>query len=140
MRPFVDALFAAERPPLPPPSRSRAQSGIDKRQVSHALPGGCHKGQLTTLGQLQARALGTWIRTRYVSQARLLPPAWVVGDVAVRTTNLSRTLATAAGVLSGLYPDLAHASSVPVEATTVSDEVEWLYPNAAACPRLKVSA
>lgn len=38
------------------------------------LPGGCHKGQLTLLGQEQARALGSWLRHRYATHLQLLEP------------------------------------------------------------------
>ncbi len=43
-------------------------------QVSHVYPGGCHMGQLTRQGQLQARDLGEWLRERYVNRYQLLPP------------------------------------------------------------------
>ncbi|KAG2424099.1 hypothetical protein HXX76_014774 [Chlamydomonas incerta] len=101
----------------------------DKRQRSVQFPGGCRKGELTRVGQAQARDLGAWLRQRYVlggagaggeesgeelggaggGGARgqgFLPPQHQEGLVAARTTNISRTIATLRGVLTGLYPDL----------------------------------
>ena len=42
------------------------------------LPGGCHKGELTKLGQQQAREVGEWLRQRYVDQLGFLPAQYEV--------------------------------------------------------------
>ena len=41
-------------------------------QVNTKLPGGCHKGELTLVGQRQAHALGVWLRQRYLDCFGLL--------------------------------------------------------------------
>jgi hypothetical protein len=41
--------------------------------VAAKLPGGCHKGQLTRVGQQQALGLGKWLRARYVEQLGFVP-------------------------------------------------------------------
>ena len=43
------------------------------------LPGGCHKGELTKLGQQQARDVGEWLRQRYVQDLSFLPAQYEVG-------------------------------------------------------------
>jgi hypothetical protein len=58
--------LALGRPPLPP-------------QVAIKLPGGCHKGQLTLVGQQQALDLGRWLRSRYVDQLGFMPGQHEVG-------------------------------------------------------------
>ena len=107
----------------------RPHHGLSLKQEASVFPGGCHKGQLTTLGQRQARRLGEWLRGRYATGAEgsLLPPEWQDGLVAVRSTNLSRTVATAAGVLTGLYP--GGTGSTPVPVATIPDREEYIYPN-----------
>ena len=136
------------------------QSAADARQRAGALRGGCHLGQLSDLGCAQAVALGVQLRERYVPA--LLPPDSLpaLPHVAVRSSNLQRTVATAAGVLTGLFPD-AVGKGVPAEVRVAPDgvfpwapasmphagtdsphlagisEVEWLFPNTDACPRLK---
>ena len=47
-------------------------------QVNTKLPGGCHKGELTLLGQGQAQELGGWLRHRYVDDLGLLSPGTTV--------------------------------------------------------------
>jgi hypothetical protein len=47
-------------------------------QAATVFPGGCTKGELTLLGQRQARDLGAWLRDRYVNQAQFLPPNFEV--------------------------------------------------------------
>lgn len=47
------------------------------------LPGGCHKGELTKLGQEQARDVGDWLRQRYVQDLSFLPAQYEVGCIAV---------------------------------------------------------
>jgi hypothetical protein len=48
-------------------------------QVAARLPGGCHKGELTLVGQQQALELGQWLRARYVEGLGFMPPAYQVG-------------------------------------------------------------
>lgn len=42
------------------------------------LPGGCHKGELTKVGQQQAREVGEWLRQRYVDDLGFLPAQYEV--------------------------------------------------------------
>lgn len=41
-------------------------------QMTTKLPGGCHKGELTLLGQRQALSFGQWLRRRYCDNFGLL--------------------------------------------------------------------
>ncbi len=43
-------------------------------QAHVVYDGGCRKGELTRLGQQQARDLGAWLRGRYTSYYGFLPP------------------------------------------------------------------
>ena len=114
--------------------------------------GGCHKGQLTLVGQLQSRDFGGWLRRRYVGlgaaeaepgsrgggdppasscgvgsgsspTAGFLPPQLLPGCLAAQTTNYQRTVATLRGLLTGLYPGTTEA----VEVTTHPEIEEFLY-------------
>lgn len=65
------------------------------RQVNETFEGGCHKGQLTLIGQQQALDLGRWLRWRYAMVHRLLPvDGFEATTVMARTTNYQRTIAT----------------------------------------------
>ncbi|GFR44810.1 hypothetical protein Agub_g6146 [Astrephomene gubernaculifera] len=83
------------------------ESRHDLRLRSAVLPGGCRKGELTRLGQQQALQLGVWLREQYVLRRGFMPATHQPGLLEARSTNVSRTLATLRGVLTGLYPDLA---------------------------------
>jgi len=114
------------------------QSAADARQRAGALPGGCHLGQLSDLGVQQAIDLGTTLRARYIPA--LLPPSASPRPplLAVRSSNLQRTVATASGVLTGMFPHAVGSSATrPAEIRVAHDDVEWLFPNTDACPRLK---
>ena len=71
------------------------------------LEGGGKSGALTREGFQQARGLGAELRARYIDGAAgpLLPARWEAAEplVVVRSTRMERTVATAAGVLSGLF-------------------------------------
>jgi len=109
----------------------RPVSQSDERQTKVVFEGGCKKGQLTSVGQLQALQLGDWLRERYVSNG-FLPPSYNASALEVRSTNISRTLDTVTGVLTGLYPD----AEDPIMIETCDDRREWLYPNHRNCKRL----
>ncbi len=108
------------------------------------------------MGQRQARELGTALRARYA--AALLPPgcthaAEAGPALAVRSSNVQRTVATAAGVLTGLFPPAAAAAAAaaaaqhaaapsvhhtpPAPIRVAEDAVEWIFPNFEACARLR---
>lgn len=61
------------------------QGGADVRltllcllQRNIKLPGGCHKGELTKLGQNQAHEVGDWLRNRYIHELGFLPTQYKV--------------------------------------------------------------
>lgn len=104
----------------------------NEQQIATKFDGGCHKGELTRLGQIQARELGDWLRRRYISRLRFMPTEYDPRILYCRTTNYSRTISTLQGVLTGLYPELKEP--VPVLTTEEMDEI--LFGNAEACERL----
>jgi hypothetical protein len=106
----------------------------DQKQMSTVLPGGCSKGELTKVGQLQALELGYWLRQQYIDSLGYLPASYSPGVLAARTTNFSRTRATLAGVLTGLYPGVAD----PIPVITSGDLDEILFADTKRCPHLKV--
>ena len=57
------------------------QVGFALMQRNIKLPGGCHKGELTKLGQQQARDVGEWLRQRYVQDLSFLPAQYEVGCI-----------------------------------------------------------
>ena len=64
-------------------------------QIAERYAGGCHKGQLTLIGQQQALDFGRWLRWRYAMLHPLLPlDGFDPAAVAARTTNYQRTIAT----------------------------------------------
>jgi Histidine phosphatase superfamily (branch 2) len=81
------------------------EKAIDSDLIHYA--GGCTRGELTQLGQLQALELGRWIAHRYRDGMRppFLPPTYHSRGVAARTTNYRRTRDTLAAVLTGVFPD-----------------------------------
>jgi lysophosphatidic acid phosphatase type 6 len=101
------------------------------------------------VGQTQARELGEALRARYAEA--LLPrgatsAAAASPALAVRSSNVQRTIATAAGVLTGLFPNSvpssasaagAQHSAPPAPIRVADDAVEWVYPNFQVCARLR---
>ena len=112
---------------------SRPKSRSDERQRKVVFDGGCRMGQLTANGQLQALQLGDWLRNKYALERGFLPPEYKSNAIKVRSTNISRTLDTVTGVLTGLFPD----SEDPILVETCEDTKEWLYPNHRNCKRLQ---
>ena len=110
----------------------RPTSRSDERQKKVVFAGGCKKGQLTAMGQLQALQLGGWLRERYVDRNGFLPVSYDPQALKVRSTNISRTLDTVTGVLTGLYP----GTDEPILIETSTDASEYLYPNHRSCKRL----
>ena len=112
-----------------------AVSKGNARQKAVTLPGGCHLGQLSDVGWAQAEALGAVLRERYAQrlglEASALSPA-----VSVRSSNLQRTVATAEGVLRGLFPQ-APPDKPLATVLVATDAAEWLFPNTDACARLR---
>lgn len=100
-----------------------------RKQRSRILPGGCFAGQLTDLGISQTTELGRTLRTRYSLGA------YDKDTVSVRSTNVPRCVASAQGVLDGMFPGLA-ASGVVVPIDTLSSDDDYLTPNGKACARM----
>ena len=134
------------RPPL---SRGVAE------QVARRLPprGGCHAGQLSDLGVAQAVALGERLRRLYGAHVPLGDPATRTGAngvLAVRSTNVPRCVASAQGVLRGLFGGRAGPSSFSTSSSssdgqegtagfpvsTLPTAEEYATPNGKACPRV----
>lgn len=111
----------------------------DGKQRAGELPGGCHTAQLTALGGAQAVALGRELRRRYGSLLPCASPGACAGLLQVRSSNTQRTVATAAGVLSGLFPgaEARSPAAAPAPVRVGADDTEWLFPNYAACARLR---
>ena len=57
------------------------------------------------------------------------------GHLTVRSTNVPRCVASAQGVLSGLYP-LHDSKAAPFQITTLHGDDEYLAPNTKKCRRL----
>ncbi|KAL4424929.1 hypothetical protein ABPG77_009658 [Micractinium sp. CCAP 211/92] len=112
--------------------RPRPTNPDDERQVNQRYPGGCSKGELTLVGQEQAREFGRWLRWRYHLVHGLLPERHEPGVVNARTTNYSRTVATLQGVLSGLFP----GTKEPIVVHTTEEIDEILYHNVTSCGKL----
>jgi len=110
-------------------------SGKNDEQVSTVLAGGCHKGELTILGKIQARELGKWLRQRYCADLGFLPASYQEGSISAHTTNMARTVQTLTGVVSGLYSDMP--ADRPLQVTTAADHDEFMYANPKACPAVK---
>ena len=122
-------------------------------RTAEPLDGGGLPGMLTRVGLEQSRALGARLRERYVDpQARtstsvrngyLLPRAWSSARHLVhpRSTLVERTVFTAAGVLSGLFPEDAAAGAMEAEVHMnvpkgSNGKEEYMVCNGACCPRL----
>eukprot|EP00753_Platysulcus_tardus_P022652 PLAT9862.1.p1 GENE.PLAT9862.1~~PLAT9862.1.p1 ORF type:complete len:441 (-),score=97.17 PLAT9862.1:97-1395(-) len=86
---------------------------------------------LTQRGLDEAKLMGHMLRQLYVERHGLLPEVLDGKLMSARSTNFERTRQTAAGILSGLYPAWARTDASPViSISTVSPELEILYPNA----------
>jgi hypothetical protein len=80
---------------------------IFRRQFAfdeEALPGNCEFGQLTETGDGQHSRLGAAYRSKYVSVLRFLPPVINSSIMWLRSTSYSRTFASLAANMRGLYP------------------------------------
>ena len=83
-------------------------------EVNTPLPGGGLTGNLTRVGMQQALQLGQELKARYTG---FIPETWKVAQrlVTVRSTYTKRTLATARGVLSGMFPVDAKAGHMTAD-------------------------
>ncbi|PSC67963.1 Lysophosphatidic acid phosphatase type 6 [Micractinium conductrix] len=113
--------------------KPRPANPDDEKQINVRYAGGCSKGELTLIGQEQAREFGRWLRWRYSMVYGLLPGSYQEGAVLGRTTNYSRTIATLQGVLSGLFP----GTKQPIRVHTTEEIDEILYSNIKSCRKLE---
>jgi hypothetical protein len=102
------------------------------------LPGGGLTGALTCIGMKQALRLGNELSARYVGMDKLLPSSWSQAKrfLTTRSTYTKRTLATARGVLSGLYPDDAQSGTMSAD-IDLSGQPEHQVFHRSSCNRLK---
>ena len=100
------------------------------------LPGGGLHGALTQVGMQQALLLGRELGDRYVGT--LLPKSWSEARrlVTARSTFTQRTLKTARGVLSGMYPSDAKSGNMDVEIDLSGTPEHQVY-HRSSCQKLK---
>ena len=128
---------------------------IDPRCLSLSCPGSHRHGARAPLSTKHGSGEAVWNMCSGAAQAGLLPVAVQslvsaappsseadarqrAATLSVRSSNLQRTVATARGVLSGLYPAAAaQPRATPVAVRVAPDATEWLFPNTAACARLR---
>jgi len=107
-----------------------------KNYLSGVLPGNCNLGQLTDRGYTQHLSLGTNLRNLYVNTYQFLNPDLDQSEVALRSTDIPRTLQSAQANLMGLYPPGTPEGGVPVvDIFTMDTKTEYIYPNDDLCPR-----
>jgi len=101
-------------------------------------PGNCYGGELTIRGFQQHVALGESLRSLYVDTYNFLPANINASIMAIRSTDVPRTLASAQGNSLGLYPaQTTTANSVPVlDVFTMDSTYENMVPNSVLCPRM----
>lgn len=102
------------------------------------LPGGGMTGALTQVGMQQALSLGGELSNRYVGVGKLLPNCWTEAKrlVTARSTFTQRTLKTARGVLSGLYPADAKSGRMDAEIDLSGAPEHQVY-HRSSCAKLK---
>lgn len=99
------------------------------------LRGNCLFGQLTQRGALQHQLLGRNFRAVYVNQLNFLSPTLDLSEVAIRSTDVERTILSAYNFFAGLYP-FTEQSGQTVPLYTMDNARENMYPNSQFCPAL----
>jgi len=97
--------------------------------------GSCVDWQLTVKGEEQMREFGELLRRRYIDDFHFLPDSLKVEDVAIRSTNTSRTVLTARAVMEGLYPFEKREENKNIVVHIREAAKENMYPRS-GCPRL----
>ncbi|XP_028391161.1 counting factor 60-like [Dendronephthya gigantea] len=102
------------------------------------VPGNCALGQLTSIGFKQQLSNGENYRKIYV-ESGFLSPNFSSVEHRVRSTNMFRTLQSAQGFMTGMFPP-----SQPVvgragimDINTMDGTYENMYPNDKLCPKSK---
>ncbi|XP_006813880.2 lysophosphatidic acid phosphatase type 6-like [Saccoglossus kowalevskii] len=97
--------------------------------------GGTHAGQLTTKGKHQMHHLGEVYKKYYIDKLRFLDPQYEPEHIYIRSSNLNRTIESAACVLAGMFGnEINKKGSVPIFVATAMDDI--MYPNFNSCGRL----
>ena len=106
---------------------------------STSLGGSCACGQLIDAGVHQMRSLGGALRQAYASgpesTVQHVFPLTEKKKIYARTSDLSRTRASAEALLSGLL----ELSDEPIILETTDFSEDWIYPNEAKCPELTLA-
>ncbi|KAG0006896.1 hypothetical protein BGZ65_002203 [Modicella reniformis] len=117
--------------------------------------GSCLPGQLTPVGAMQHRRLGTVLRQIYVDKFKLLPATFDPEAVYIRSTeglcipyipamrlssaDVWRTKQSAENLMAGMYGIQSPSSTTPppvLQIHTLPIEIDYLTMNTNACPRL----
>jgi hypothetical protein len=110
---------------------------IDLQFHPAPLDGGAKAARLTRVGMEQAIALGRALREQY---AQLVPREWPLAQpmLLVRSTETERTIETAQGVLSGLFPGAITRECPALVFIKAAQDKEWALPTfGRSCPRLQ---
>lgn len=102
----------------------------------------CEIGQLTNRGAVQARQVGTDLRSIYVDLLGFLPkslPANPENFIYLRNTNVLRTKHTAMNFADGLYPAGFRTNSASLTLSQYPEGIENLVVNPTACPKAAVA-
>jgi len=97
-------------------------------------------GQLTSRGKVQQQELGRWLRNRY---STFLSQDYSEKEVYVRSTDVDRTLMSAAANLQGLFPPRGYLKFdptlnwQPVPIHTVDQSDDYLLSSHANCPKFE---
>jgi hypothetical protein len=123
--------------PVGAPLSAAEVEQIDLHFHPEPLDGGAKAARLTRVGMEQAVALGRELRAQY---AQLVPQEWPLAQpmVLVRSTETERTIETAQGVLSGLFPGAITPEHPALVFIKAAQDKEWALPTfGRSCPRLQ---
>jgi len=102
------------------------------------IPGNCNFGQLTDVGWNQHVALGAQYHSLYIDEYKFLDPVFNSHDIAIRSSDIPRTLQSAQAQLMGMFPTSNSGSpSIPViDIFTIDTQKENMYINQVLCPAI----
>ncbi|XP_006824816.1 lysophosphatidic acid phosphatase type 6-like, partial [Saccoglossus kowalevskii] len=110
------------------------ESRLDAVYREVLFKGGTFAGQLTTKGKQQMHALGGVYKKYYIDTLQFLDPKFTPEHIYIRSTNVNRTIESAACVLAGMFGNHIKKKD-PVSILVASSTDEILYPNAYFCNR-----
>ncbi|XP_061415781.1 lysophosphatidic acid phosphatase type 6-like [Lethenteron reissneri] len=108
-------------------------SPLEDSYQENPLPGGCARGQLSSVGMQQLYELGVHLRETYINGCALVSHTYTPSQVYVRSTNTARTIESARCLLAGLFQQ---SQLEPARIHVSHSLAEILYPNMHGCPRL----